>query len=63
MKVEAYRSQNTIELCYKCQFLTASMFTASSLQDVFSAKAVVASREASQRREHLTAGRPAYVAH
>jgi len=61
MTVEADRAQTTTELCYTCQFLNASMFTASSLQDVSSTKGVIASRRASQRREHHTAGCPAYV--
>ena len=63
MKVEADRAQTTTELCYTCQFLNASMFTASSLQDVSSTKGVVASRRDSQRWENHTAGRPAYVGH
>jgi hypothetical protein len=63
MKVEADRARTTTETCYTCQFLNASMFTASSLQDASSTKGVVASGRASQRRENHTAGRPAYVGH
>jgi hypothetical protein len=62
-KVEAHRTQTIKELCYRCQFLNASMITASSLQDVSSIKGVVGSRRASQRRDNHKAGRPAYVGH
>jgi hypothetical protein len=63
MKAEADWAQTTTELCSTCQFLNASMFTTSSLQDVSSTKGVVASRRASQQRENHTASRPTYVGH
>jgi len=63
MKAEADWAHTTTELCYTCQYLNASMFTASSLQDVSSTKGVVASRRASQRRENHTASHPVYVGH
>jgi len=61
MTAEADTAQTTTELCYTRQFLNTSMFTASSLQDVSSIKGVIASKRASQRREHHTAGCTAYA--